>query len=257
MTERLIRKGALLATLALALAAAVPAAAQEKGQGQSQGEANFNTGIAHLSGGRVDLAVEEFRRAVKADQKNPYFRKALGLSLARQQNYTEAVAELRKALELSPYYVDVRNDLGTVLIVSGKRDEGRGELVRVFTDPMNPTPEITARNIAQSYVDDKDYANALIWYRSAIEKNDGYADGQLGLAEALLALKRNGEALVVLEAALRPTGDSAEVLVALAEIYQRNGKIAEARAALEKAVRQDPGGPAGQRASELLKTLGQ
>ena len=88
MTERLIRTGALLATLALALAAAVPAAAQEQGQGQSQGEASFNTGLTHLRDGRADLAVEEFQSAVKADPKNPYFHKALGLSL-------RAPAELR------------------------------------------------------------------------------------------------------------------------------------------------------------------
>ena len=72
--------------------------------------------------------------------------------------------------------MDVRNDLGTALIVSGKRDEGRGELVRAFNDPTNPTPEISARNLGQAYLEEKDYAKALNWYRSAIEKNDGYAD---------------------------------------------------------------------------------
>lgn len=225
--------------------------------GQSPGEGSFNTGVAHLSGGRVDLAIEEFKKAVKEDQKNPYFRKALGLSYARQQKYVEAITELRKALELSPYYVDVRNDLGTVLIVSGKRDEGRGELVRVFTDPMNPTPEITARNIAQSYFEDNDYPNALTWFRTSVERNSSYADGQLGLAETLTLLKRHNEALLVLEAALRPTRESPEILVALAEVYRREGKIAEARMALEKAIKQDPGGPVGQKASEMLKNLGQ
>jgi Flp pilus assembly protein TadD len=238
----------------LALVVVLPALA---GAQAVDPEQSFNSGLNHLREGRGALAVEEFKKAVRQDAKNPYFQKGLGQAYLATHRFDEAISAFRKALELNPYYVDVRNDLGTVLIVSGKREEGRGELVRVFTDPMNPTPELTARNIAQSYVDEKDYANALIWYRSAIEKNDGYADGQLGLAEALLALKRNGEALVVLEAALRPTGDSAEVLVALAEMYQRAGKIAEARTALEKAVRQDPGGPAGLRASELLKALGQ
>ena len=51
--------------------------------------------------------------------------------------------------------------------------------------------------------------------------------------------------------------ESPEILVALAEVYRREGKIAEARMALEKAIKQDPGGPVGQKASEMLKNLGQ
>ena len=39
--------------------------------------------------------------------------------------YDDAVEAFRKALEINPYYVDVRNDLGTALLLSGKRTEGK------------------------------------------------------------------------------------------------------------------------------------
>lgn len=244
------RAASCAALLVLSLAA--PTGAQIA---PAPGEGNFNAGLSHLSGGRVEMAIEEFKQAVKGDPKNPYFRKALGLAYARRRQYAEATAELKKALELSPYYVDVRNDLGTILIVSGKTQEGRTELLKVFTDPMNPTPEMTARNIAQSYYDEKDYTNALTWFRTSVERNNAYPDGQLGLAEALLALNRPAESVAVLEGALMPTGENAEILLVLGQAYQKQGNNDRAREVFEKAQKQDPGGPLGQRASELLKTL--
>src|SRR5262245_48763135 len=106
-------------------------------------EARFNVGLAHLKEGRPALAVEEFRRAIKMDGKNPYFYKGLGLALAAQREFGDAVQAFRKALEINPYYVDVRNDLGTALILSGKRAEGKNEFLTAFNDPTTPTPEIS------------------------------------------------------------------------------------------------------------------
>ena len=112
-------------------------------------EARFNAGLNHLREGRAELAVEEFKKAVHEDDKNPYFHKGLGQAYARQRKFKEAVEAFRKALELNPYYVDVRNDLGTALILSGKRDEGKKEFLTAFDDPTNPTPEISARNLGR------------------------------------------------------------------------------------------------------------
>ncbi len=65
-----------LAVLVAALAA--PALAQSP----PQAETRFSTGVMHLREGRVDLALDEFKKAVKEDPKNPYFQKGLGLAYA-------------------------------------------------------------------------------------------------------------------------------------------------------------------------------
>ena len=44
----------------------------------------FSTGVMHLREGRVDMALEEFKKAVKEDGKNPYFQKGLGLAYSGQ-----------------------------------------------------------------------------------------------------------------------------------------------------------------------------
>src|SRR2546422_6579611 len=130
--------------LILALGASI-ALAQTK---TTDSEASFNAGLTHLRENRPALALEQFKKAIREDPKNAYAYKGLGLTQAQlasqcssndqgcsQARLREAIAAFRKALELNPYYVDVRNDLGTVLVLSGKRAEGKAEFLAAFNDP--------------------------------------------------------------------------------------------------------------------------
>jgi Tfp pilus assembly protein PilF len=203
----------------------------------------------------VDLALEEFKRAVKEDPKNPYFQKGLGLAYTAKRNWKEAIAAFRKALEINPYYVDVRNDLATALIGSGDREGGKKEFLGAFSDPTNPTPEISARNLGQAYLEEKNYPDAISWFRTSLTRNKKYADPYLGLADALLASERLDEAVAQLEAGVAELPEDAALLLALGQAYFKAGRFGEARARLEEAVRKDPAGPAGREAAAQLKAL--
>ena len=229
---------------------AAPAPAQQQ---NPEAEARFNAGLNHLRDGRPKLAVEEFEQAIKRDGKNPYFYKGLGLAYAALRRFDDAVGAFKKARELNPYYTDVRNDLGTALILSGKREAGKAEFLAAFNDPTNPTPEISSRNLGQAYLEEKNYAQAANWFRSSLNRNKAYADSYLGLAESLTALGRNEEALSLLETAKTECAGSVPVQVALADAYYRAGRYEDARPLLEDARRKEPGSADGQRAAELLK----
>ncbi|HEY7410234.1 MAG TPA: tetratricopeptide repeat protein [Vicinamibacteria bacterium] len=238
------------AVLLFLLLAAVPAAAQK-----ADAEATFNAGLTHLRENRPQLALDQFKKAVKDDPKNPYFYKGLGLAHARLNQFPEAVAALRKAIELNPYYVDVRNDLGTVLVLSGRREEGKAEFVAAFNDATNPTPEISARNLGQAYFEEKNYDLAANWFRTSIARRKENPDAVLGLAEALLALGRPEDAAGVLEQGLKDVPNHTGIMVLLGDAYYRGGKFTEARVKLEEVARRDPMGAPGRRAAELLKHL--
>jgi Tfp pilus assembly protein PilF len=235
------------------LALATPALAQSP----PDAEARFSTGVMHLREGRPDLALEEFKKAVKEDPKNPYFQKGLGLAYAAKREWKQAIEAFHKALELNPYYVDVRNDLGTALIGSGDREAGKQEFLSAFNDPINPTPEISARNLGQAYLDEKDYPKAINWFRTSMSRNKSYADPYLGLAEALFATGRTEEAVAELELAAKEISDDPSVLLALGQAYYKAGRFKEARTQLDEVVRKDPAGPAGKAATEQLKALPQ
>ena len=236
---------------ALAFVLAVPALAQSP----PEAETRFSTGVMHLREGRADLALEEFKRAVKEDPKNPYFQKGLGLAYSAKRQWKDAIAAFRKALELNPYYVDVRNDLAAALIGSGDREAGKKEFLAAFAEPTNPTPEISARNLGEAYLEEKNYVDAVSWFRTSLGRNKAYPDPYLGIAEALIATGRLDEAVAQLEAGVQEVPEDPGLVLALGRAYFKAGRFAEARTRLEEAVRKDPAGPAGRAAAEQLKVL--
>jgi Tfp pilus assembly protein PilF len=244
-------KAALLRVSLAVLLPALPAFAQSS----AEAEMRFSTGVMHLREGRVDLALEEFKKAVKEDGKNPYFQKGLGLAYSAKREWKPAIAAFRRALELNPYYSDVRNDLATALIGSGDREAGKKEFLAAFSDPTNPTPEVSARNLGQAYYEEKNYAEALNWFRTSVNRNKSYSDGYLGVADALAATGQTEEALAQLEAAAKEIPDDPALQLALGQALHRAGRFAEARARLEDVVRKDPAGPLGRQAAEQLKSV--
>jgi len=237
--------------VALAVLGGAPVFAQVK----PDADATFNAGLAHLREGRPAVALEEFKKAVKLDPKNAHYYKGLGLAYAQQNKLQDAIEAFRKGLELNPYYVDMRNDLGTVLILAGRRPEGKAEFMAAFNDPTNPMPEVAARNLGQASFEDRNYADAINWFRTSISRNKAYPDSYLGLADSLLATGRQDEALLALEAGVKEIPAHPALLLALGEAYQRAGRLNDARTRLEEAARKDPAGPAGRRALDLLKGM--
>ena len=244
-------KARILGVMLAVLPGAMPALAQSS----PEAEMRFSTGVMHLREGRVDLALEEFKKAVREDGKNPYFQKGLGLAYSAKKEWKPAIAAFRRALELNPYYVDVRNDLAAALIGSGDREAGKKEFLTAFSDPTNPTAEVSARNLGQAYLEEKNYPQAINWYRTSLNRNKSYTDAYLGLADALMASGQGAEAVVQLEAAAKEIPGDAQLQLALGQALYRAGRFGEARAQLEEVVRKDPSGPLGRAAAEQLKSV--
>jgi Flp pilus assembly protein TadD len=250
-----IMRTARLAVAASLLLASPCAPGVAFAQSPPEAELRFSTGVMHLREGRIDLALEEFKRAVKEDPKNPYFQKGLGQAYAAKREWGAAISAFRKALELNPMYVDTRNDLGYALLMSGDRDGGKKEFLSAFSDPMNPAPEISAFNLGRAFLEEKNYPEATNWFRSSISRNKAYASPYLLLAETLVATGRNDEAVAQLEAGVVEASNDPELLLALGRAYLKVGRLAEARTRLEEALKADPSGPVGRAAADQLKAV--
>jgi Flp pilus assembly protein TadD len=245
----IFQNGIAAVVLASALASA--------GLAQSQdGEAQFNSALTHLREGRATLALEDFKKAIRLNGKNAYFYKGIGICYMELKRFPEAVDALRRALQLNPYYVDARNDLGSALLMAGKREEGKAELLAAFNDPTNPTPEISARNLGQAYLEEKRWPEAASWFRSSVGRNPQLTDAHLGLSDALLAQNRTEEAVRAMEDAVKGSPNDPALLVALGEAYLRAGRMHDAQARLEEAKAKDRTGAATRKADALLKQFG-
>jgi tetratricopeptide (TPR) repeat protein len=247
-----MRSRSRLAGLAALVAASV-VAGPSLAQGPPDAETSFNSGLQHLRDNRPQMALEEFKRAVKLDDKSPYFQKALGLAYSQLGKYDDAIAAFRRALAINPYYVDVRNDLGAALVLSGKRTEGRAEWVAAYNEPTNPTPDLSARNLGQSYLEERNFQESASWFRSSLGKNPKQVAAYTGLAAALVGLQRPEEAVPLLEGALKEAPGETGLLLALGDALYRTGRFNEARARLDEVIKKDPRSPDGLRAAEMLK----
>jgi len=249
----MIRTSRLVLAVAFVIAVSAPSRAQ-KGLADD-GEANFAAARSHLQDGRTDLAISEFRNAIKKNGKNAYFYHGLGAALAQKNQLKDALGAFRKSLELNPYYVQVHNDIGSVLMAMGQREEGKKELLAAFNDPTNSMGEVTARNLGNAFFEEKKYEEAANWYRTSVSRNKGYPDAYGGLADSLLALGRSDEAVADLEAGLKELPAHPGLMLDLGRAYLEAGRFKEARAQLEEAVKKDPVGPSGRKAAEILKTV--
>jgi Flp pilus assembly protein TadD len=245
------RIGRALALLALVAGPSGPARAQAG----TEAELSFEMGLTHLREGRAEQALEQFRKAIKQDSKNPYFFKGLGQAQLRLRRFEEAEKSFLKALELNPYFTDIHNDLGTALAGQGKREAARKEFLAAYSDPTNPTPELTARNLANAYFEERNYPDALNWARTAVARNRSYGEAHILVADVLAAMGRLEEAVLHLEEAEKACPDNLGVTLALGHAYYQAGRFGDAKARLEGVARKDPAGPLGRRAVELLKNI--
>jgi Flp pilus assembly protein TadD len=247
----MIRRSTLVLVLALGSSAG---AGDQKGV-PDDGESNFAAARSHLQDGRTELAIGEFKAAIKKDGKNPYFYHGLGVALAQKNELKDALSAFRKSLELNPYYVQVRNDIGSVLLLLGEREEGKKELMTAFNDPTNSMGEVTARNLGNALFEEKKYEEAASWYKTSVSRNKGYPDAYLGLADSLSALGKNDEAVVTLQEGLKEVPQYPSLMLSLGKAYLDAGRFKEARSELEEVAKRDPVGESGKKATELLQSV--
>lgn len=92
-------------------------------------EEHDNLGRIYESQGKLDLALEQYREALKKDKKHLPSLLLMGDLLYRTNDYPGAESAYTKALKLDPKNGDVLNDLAWVYIRTGKNLDKAKELI--------------------------------------------------------------------------------------------------------------------------------
>jgi len=274
------------AALWFAVAFAVPARAEKTEPGQetiwdqimaAQAVRGMRQGHQYIEEKKYELALQEMKRAVAADPKNPVghmllgvaqywngmvdesigsYRTAIGLDPASAQAYLllgisyawkgEALASeqaFRKATELDPARADAQMNLGSIR-------ETRGDVPEALTlfrkavdlEKKNPLYRFQLGQLYRKLGRDADAAEQL---REAVKLESRYEDAMLELGCAEERLKEDKVAISTLKRAvsLKP-GDSV-ARMRLARLQLKAGDRAKARATLVDAFHLTPesGGP--------------
>ena len=122
------------------------------------------------------------------------------------------------------------------------RDNGISRLQALLEryQPNSPKPYLV---LADAYDRERNNAEVARWSRQALTKHENFRPAIVKLVPALFAIHQDAQATKVLEEAIEryPTDDL--LLSDLGNAYLRQGEIAQASSALERAVRANPDRP--------------
>jgi len=197
----------------------------------------YNLGNLYAALGRPADAERQYRRALEIDDQLFMAKANLAMLLARGGRLEEAEKLLREAHALQPRHAGISFNLGLLLAEEGKREEAEKMLrASLAADPrMAPA----AYNLAVM-VGEKRLSEAIPLARKAATLRPEVPRYAWTLA---FFQARSGDlrgAAETLEALLREHPEHREAYGLLAEVYQRQGRSAEAQALIR---RQPPSPP--------------
>jgi tetratricopeptide (TPR) repeat protein len=187
---------------------------------------------------RLDDAIDQYQLALEISPDYADVRNDLGTALFVKGRLDEAITQYQKALEGIPDSALVHCNLGIALGQKGKRDEAMKQFQQAIRlDPIMALPYISLGKIyaAQGNLDD-----AIAVYLKAITLDPGLAEAHYHLGNIYISKGKIAEAIAELKTALRLRPEVIEVQTKLAEVLLNTGKAAEALPYCEAVVRAQP-----------------
>jgi tetratricopeptide (TPR) repeat protein len=88
-------------------------------------------GEAAARQGRLDVAIQEFRKVIELQPNSAVYHAHLGDAYFKNGQYEEATAELKTALRLNPEMLDTQQSLGIILLIEGNAEEALPHLEKM------------------------------------------------------------------------------------------------------------------------------
>jgi len=199
----------------------------------------YNLGNALQSQGRIDEAVECYRKALLFDSKYYKAHGNLGNALLAQGMLEEAVESYRRALIINPDVAEVLCDLGNALCIQGKFSEALESYQKAIL--IKPDFANAYSNMGDALQGKGRLEEAVECYKLAISIKPDFAEAYSNLGSALKAKGNLDEAIVCHRQALSCKPGYVKALSSLGNALQEQGKLEEAIACYRQALILMPG----------------
>ena len=231
-----------------------------------------NLADAYAQQGKLDEAIQYFKKAIQDYPDSDRLYNNLGVVLAKQGKFAEAVPYHEKAIQLRPDFAEAHSNLGIAFAMLGKHDEAIREFreaVRIYPDFLsvyrnwgtalekihrddeafrvydlvlerNPQNAEFHNLAGVIFARQEKYEDARRHFAAAVRYDNRHAQSFANLANALVRLGKEAEAKLYYEDALRLDPARAEAHLNLGVILAKEGKRQEAIRHFEEAVRLQP-----------------
>ena len=162
----------------------------------------YEQGLSHLGEKRVSLGLASFQEAARLDPESALYHNTLGIVyLHYLSKPTEAQAEFQQAIELDPTYAEAFTNLGVTLAQQGKWSEAVTAYRKAISIPIYSSPEVAYANLGWAYVNLDKPKEAEEAYRTAVQLQPKFAQAYYFLGVVLERQGRKDEARAAFRAA--------------------------------------------------------
>ena len=188
----------------------------------------WGTAMVHTR--QSEAAASIFRRLLEQNNDNASVHLMLGQAFAQQENYPNALAELKTSLQIDPRLPDGHYYTGLVYLHKGEfepaEQEFRAEL------QLQPAHSLAAYHLGYSLLAQGHSEDAVPLFREVTKEQPQYELAYFELGRALLEQGDAAGAIESLETARRLVPDHDAVYFQLSRAYRQAGRTQEAARAL-------------------------
>jgi tetratricopeptide (TPR) repeat protein len=207
-------------------------------------QAQLSAAAEHLQQGRLEQAIRACKGVLAADPRSAPAHMLLGLAYIGQgstDKIADAKAELQQALDLDPELLMARFYLARLYFDQGLSEKAQDQLERGLK--QNPGLPNFLSLLGEVRRELGDPAASVELNRKALAADATMTLAHYFLALAHLDLKQEQPAIAEFEKAVRSPQATPEMYTALASLYIRKQRFAEAEGLCRKALAMDPSRP--------------
>jgi len=202
-------------------------------------ESHNNLGNALLRQGRLDEAIVHLRKAHDGQSGDAVVCNNLGNALLQNGQLDKAMPLFLEAIQIQPAYPEALNNMGVALLRKGKSEEAGGYFQRALRN--RPGYSEAWSNLGAAFAMEGKLSEAVEPYQNAIQLKPDYPDAEGNLAKVLAALGRLDEAVAHYRRTLELMPDSVQGHFRLGQAFLSQRNFAAARAEYEQTLNLDAG----------------
>ena len=159
-----------------------------------QARATYEQAVRNLSENRLALGMAALKEALQLDPDNAQYHNTLGLVLLNLGRPVDAQAEFQTALALEKTSPDLQHNVGVALAQQKRFDDAIAAYKKALTFPTYTTPEVAYYNMGEAYIRLGKPQEAEESFRAAIQLEPTMVAAHYGLGLALSQGGRKDEA---------------------------------------------------------------
>jgi type IV pilus assembly protein PilF len=194
--------------------------ASKQGEGMSAAEINVSLGQAYLEQGRLELALDKLKKALKLDPKLSSAHTVIAVVYERINDQPQAQFHYKRATELAPKNGPALNNYGTYLCRAKQYEEADKYFARALADPFYQQPATAHANRGSCAMlwGDLDLAEKSL--REAVRLQPNSTQALYDMARVLHARKDDFKARAFVQRCESAAGASPELLLLAMQIEQ-------------------------------------